>query len=99
MGRGATPAAGGHGCLPFPATGSNGRADWLGAGQGLPRVPLEVTRPGSVAGISARLTEVPRIGETLRRDPDLPGHPQLLLQLGHAAKASPPLPADPGPRS
>lgn len=84
---GAAPDTG-HGCLLLLTTDTDDRADWLRAGQGLGRALLEATRLGVVAGMFAQLTEVPRIRQTLRRDLDLPGYPQLLLQLGYAARTS-----------
>jgi nitroreductase len=58
-------------------------ADWLRAGQALQRVWLTATVRGLVASLFTQATELRPTREMLAHHLRLPGHPQLILRLGH----------------
>jgi nitroreductase len=70
------------------------RADWLRAGQALHHALLAASAAGIAASFQSQLLDVPLLREQLRNEVDLPGRPQVLLELGRAGVSVPP----PSPR-
>jgi hypothetical protein len=64
------------------------RADWLRAGQALQRLLLHAASAWVFASLYTQPLENPATRELIRDVLALPGHPQMLLQLGRAASAA-----------
>ena len=79
---GAPPAATG-----VLLTAGDRRADWLRAGQALQRLLLHAASTWVFASLYTQPLEDPVTRELIRDQLTLPGHPQMLLQLGRAAIA------------
>jgi hypothetical protein len=62
-------------------------ADWLHAGQALHRLTLRAAGRWVFASLYTRPLESPPIRAAIRAHLDLPGAPQMLLQLGRAGIA------------
>ena len=65
------------------------RADWLRAGQALYRLLLHAASQWVFASLYTQPLEDAVTRDLISRQLALPGHPQMLLQLGPAATASP----------
>jgi hypothetical protein len=65
------------------------RADWLHAGQALYRLLLRAASQRVFASLYTQPLEDVVTRDLIRRQLALPGHPQMLLQLGPATTASP----------
>ena len=79
---GAPPAATG-----VLLTAGDRRADWLRAGQALQRLLLHAASTWVFASLYTQPLEDPVTRALIRDQLTLPGHPQMLLQLGRAATA------------
>ena len=82
------------GGAPPPATAvlltsGDRRADWLRAGQALHRVLLHAASQWVFASLHTQPLEDAAARDLIRSRLALPGHPQMLLQLGPATAASP----------
>jgi hypothetical protein len=82
------------GGAPPPATAvlltsGDRRADWLRAGQALHRVLLHAASQRVFASLHTQPLEDAAARDLIRSRLALPGHPQMLLQLGPATAASP----------
>lgn len=62
--------------------------DWLRAGEALQRILLVITDEGCAVSLDSLVTQLPEPRDRLRTELELPGHPQVLLQVG-AAPAGP----------
>jgi hypothetical protein len=99
QGRGLGQLAGGG---PPPAatavlvTSGDGRADWLRAGQALHRLLARAASTWVFASLYTQPLEARAIRALIQDRLDLPGHPQILLQLGraHTARATARRPPD-----
>ncbi len=86
-GRGSLPAAthsSRRQCLLLLCTEQDTMPSWLGAGEALERVLLELTRRGYVASPLTQVVEVPSARSALRRELGLVGYPHVLLRAGRA---------------
>ena len=102
LGRGITRLPSG-GAPPSPTavllTPGDRRADWLRAGQALYRLLLHAASQWIFASLYTQPLEDAATRDLIRSQLALPGHPQMLLQLGPATTASPTarrLPGEPG---
>jgi hypothetical protein len=75
--------------LVLLSSAGDGPRDWLGAGRALQRLLLRVTALGLHAGWYAQAAEVPEVRQRLRRTVGGPGHPQVLLRVGHGVAPRP----------
>jgi hypothetical protein len=82
-GGGAPPAA-----TAVLLTVGDHRADWLRAGQALQRLLLHAASAWVFASLYTQPLENPVTRELIRDTLALPGHPQMLLQLGRADSAA-----------
>ncbi len=64
-------------------------ADWLRAGQALHRLLLHAASRWVFASLQSQPLEVPHYRAQVREQLKLPGHPQMILQLGRANIAAP----------
>jgi hypothetical protein len=64
-------------------------ADWLRTGAALSALLLTATCAGVAASMLNQPVEIPALRQRIRRELRLPGHPQLLLRMGYAARATP----------
>jgi len=71
-------------------TSGDGRADWLRAGQALHRLLAHAASQWVFASLYTQPLEAAAIRALIQDRLDLPGHPQILLQLGlaHTARAT-----------
>ena len=72
------------------------RADWLRAGQALDRLLLHAAADWVFASLYTQPVEDPVTRHLIRTQLGLHGHPQLVLQLGHATSAAATPRRDPG---
>jgi len=70
-------------------TSGDRRADWLRAGQALYRLLLHATSRWVFASLYTQPLEDAATRDLVGSRLALPGHPQMLLQLGPAATVSP----------
>jgi nitroreductase len=63
-------------------------ADWLRAGQALHRLLLHAASRWVFARLQSQPLEIPRYRAQVREQLGLPGHPQMILQLGRANVAA-----------
>jgi hypothetical protein len=71
-------------CWLVLAAERDDRSDWLGAGEALERVLLEVTRAGLVASILSQIIEVPDTRTDLQARLGLGTYPDLVIRVGYA---------------
>jgi hypothetical protein len=71
-------------CLLLLATPEDTPEAWLRAGEALERVWLEAVRHGYAISLFTQLIEIPRTRETLRRELQMTGQPQVLIRVGRA---------------
>jgi nitroreductase len=64
---------------------------WLAAGQGVGRLLLAATARGVTASPMTQPLEVPETRQRLVSQLGVVGHPQMILRLGYAAEAPPPV--------
>ena len=69
-------------------TAADGPADWLRAGQALHRLLLHAASRWVFASLHSQPLELPSLRAKIRNRLDLPGAPQLILQLGRARTAA-----------
>lgn len=80
-------------------TAGDGVADWLRAGGALYRILLRAAHQGVFASLYTQVLEAPPTRDAVRAGLQLPGAPQLILQLGRAHTTAPPTPRRPQPTS
>jgi len=68
-------------------TAGDSRADWIAAGQALHRILLHAATRWVFASLQSQPLELPELRAELRARLDLPGMPQMLLQLGRSNTA------------
>ncbi len=69
-------------------TATDTPADWLRAGQALQRLLLHAATRWVFASLQSQPLEIPRYRAQVREQLRLPGHPQMILQLGRANVAA-----------
>ncbi len=74
-------------CLLLFATSGDEPRDWLGVGEALQHVWLELTRLGYSASPLTQVVEVRQTNRRLRQELELDAYPQLLLRVGRAPAA------------
>jgi len=80
----------GHQCLLLLGTRHDTPIAWVGAGQALERVFLEVARRGLAVRPMMHLIQVASTQARLRAELELTIHPHVLLRVGHAASTPAP---------
>ncbi|MDH6115509.1 nitroreductase [Kitasatospora sp. MAP12-15] len=77
-----------HPCIVLLSTAHDAPADWLRAGQALEHVLLLATDHGLQASLLHQAMEWPDLRWTLRDPRHGPGHPQMLIRLGHGPEGA-----------
>ncbi|WP_327068624.1 Acg family FMN-binding oxidoreductase [Kitasatospora sp. NBC_01302] len=77
-----------HPCIALLSTAHDEPADWLRAGQALEHVLLLATECGLQASLLHQAMEWPDLRWSLRDPQHGPGHPQMLIRLGHGAEGA-----------
>jgi hypothetical protein len=72
------------GVVALLTTGTDGRADWLRAGQALQRVLLRASSDGVSAAFHAQALEIPELREVVRARFCEDSYPQMIMRLGVA---------------
>ncbi|MCX4744758.1 nitroreductase family protein [Kitasatospora sp. NBC_01287] len=77
-----------HPCIVLLSTTHDEAADWLRAGQALEHVLLLATDHGLRASLLHQAMEWPDLRWSLRDPHHGPGHPQMLIRLGHGPEGA-----------
>lgn len=67
----------------------DGPRDWLEVGRSMQRVLLQSAAEGLAVSFLSAPIEVPEVRRRLRRELGDPGHPQILLRVGHGPSSRP----------